>query len=250
MAQMTPTSPAAEAAPRFYRIGGIAAWAQLIITLILIGVTFVVGGKPANAAEYFAAYGDSKLIGLLRDDFSSVIIISLYLFTAPALYLALRRTAPVLAAYATLFTLIAITVTYATHSGFSLMHLSDAYAQAMDATQQSELLAAAEAVIASDIWNSTGGYAGGILLQGAGVLLALAMLRGDDFGRLTAYAGLLANGIDLLQHLLHPFTPGLSEIILWVAGPAYFLWFPLLGRDLLRLSRRAIAAAKATPAPA
>jgi hypothetical protein len=209
----------------------------LIITVILIGVTFAVGGKPATAAEYFAMYGESRLIGMLRDDFSSVLIITLYLFTAPALYLALRRIAPTLVTYATLFTLIAITVMFATHSGFSLLHLSEQYEAATSAAQQSELLAAGEAVIASDIWNSTGGYATGILLQSAGVLISLAMLRSNDFGRITAYAGLLANGIDLLQHVLHPFAPGVSAIILWFAGLPYFLWFPLVGRDLLRLSR-------------
>jgi hypothetical protein len=223
---------------RFYRIGGIAAWAQLVVTVVTIAAAFVVGGRPTGVLEFFTAYQDNLLVGMLRDDFASLVIIALYLGTAPALYLALKRVDHTVTFFATLFTLIIITVTFATHSGFSLIHLSREYAAAATPAEQSQILAAGEAVLASDLWNSTSGYMGGLLLQGGGVLIALVMLRSGDFGKVTAYAGLLANGIDLLQHVLHPFLPGVSAIILYFAGPFYLLWFPLLGRDLLRLARR------------
>jgi hypothetical protein len=230
----------------FYHIGGVAAWLQLIITVALIAVTFVVGGKPASAEEYFTVYGGSKLVGLLRDDIASLIVVGLYLGTVPALYLALRRVDNVVATFAALFSLIVVVLTFATHTGFSMMYLSDRYAAAATAAERAGLLAAGEAVIASDIWNSTGGYMSGILLQGAGVLFSLVMLRSGDFGKITAWAGLLANGIDLLQHVLHPFAPALSVTILYFSGPFYLLWFPLLGRDLLRLARRQKAALSRT----
>jgi hypothetical protein len=226
----------------FYRIGGIAAWLQLIITVALIAVTFVVGGKPTTAGEYFAVYHDQPLIGLLRDDFSSLIVVGLYLGLVPALYLALRRVDETIATFAALFNLIVVVLVFATHTGFSMMVLSQRYAAASTAAESAGLLAAGEAVLASDIWNSTGGYMSGILLQGAGMLFSLVMLRSDDFGKVTGWAGLLANGIDLLQHVLHPFTPALSATILYFAGPFYLLWFPLMGRDLLRLARRQKAA--------
>jgi hypothetical protein len=233
---MTPIAPSER--KRFYRIGGAAAWLQLIVTVVTIAAAVALGARPTNVAEFYVVYQDNLLVGLLRDDLASLVIIALYLGTAPALYLALKQVDLTAAFFATLFTLIAVVVTFATHTGFTMLHLSREYAAAATPAEQAQILAAGQAVLASDIWNSTAGYMTGILLQGSGVLIALVMLRSDDFGRLTAYAGLLANGIDLLQHVLHPFTPSLSAIILYAAGPFYLLWFPLIGRDLLRLARR------------
>jgi flagellar biosynthesis protein FliQ len=233
---MTPIAPTAR--KRFYQVGGAAAWLQLVITVVFIAAAFVLGARPTSVGEFFTLYHDDRLVALLRDDLSNVIVIALYLGTIPALYLALKQVDHATIFFAALFTLIAVTVTFATHTGFSMMHLSDRYAAAATPAEQAQILAAGEAVLASDIWNSTGGYMSGLLLQGAGVLIALVMLRSADFGKVTAYAGLLANGLDLLQHVLHPFTPSLSAIILYVAGPFYLLWFPLMGRDLLRLARR------------
>ena len=87
------------------------------------------------------------------------------------------------------------------------------------------------------MWNSTAGFIAGILLQGAGVLISVVMLRGKTFSKVTAYAGILANGFDLTQHLMRPFLPSIASILLMIGGPFYLLWFPLLGRDLFRLGR-------------
>lgn len=77
----------------------------------------------------------------------------------------------------------------------------------------------------------------GILLQGAGVLISIIMLRSSNFSRITAYAGILANGFDLAQHLIHPFIPSIASIPGMIAGLSYLIWFPMLGRDFFRLGR-------------
>lgn len=219
------------------KIGAAAALMQLACTLTIMIITFTLGQKPGTAEEYFTVFQNDRLTGLLRDDFSSLNIIALYLGTFPGLYAALRRVNGVYAAFATALVFVGVTSCFATHSGFSMLHLSDQYAAATSAAQRSQLLAAGEAIVASDMWNSSGGYMAGILLQGAGVLISVVMLRSKDFSRVTAYAGLLANGFDLAQHILHPFTPSVSSTLLMIAGPFYLLWFPMLGRDLLRLGR-------------
>jgi hypothetical protein len=149
----------------------------------------------------------------------------------------LRRVSPVATLFATLFTLIAVTICFASESTFSLLHLGGQYAAAVSEAQRAQLLAAGEAVIASDFWNSSGAYMSGILLQGGGVIISLVMLRSRDFSKVTAIAGLLGNALDLIQHLLHPFTPSLSATIQMLMGPFYLLWFPLLARDLFRLGQ-------------
>ncbi|MCG2784270.1 MAG: DUF4386 family protein [Anaerolineae bacterium] len=219
-----------------YRIGGIAAALQLVVILGYAVVAGVLGAKPPNAEAYFAVYLESPAAAFLRGDFLLLILIGLYLGTFPALYAALRRESPVYAALATLFTIMAVTGTIATESTFALHHLGSQFVTASEA-QRSLLIAAAEAVIAADMWNSSAAYTGGILLQGSGVMISAIMLRSKNFSKVTAYAGLLGNGFDLIQHLLHPFAPSISAPIQMFMGIFYLVWFPMLARDFFRLAQ-------------
>ncbi|MBA7580982.1 hypothetical protein ES708_22881 [subsurface metagenome] len=78
---------------------------QFVCTIIIIIVTSTLGLKPTSAHEYFTLLQSDRIVGLLRDDFSSLIIISLYLVTFFALYGALRRVNGVYAALANGFDL-------------------------------------------------------------------------------------------------------------------------------------------------
>lgn len=217
-----------------YITGAVAALLQLATTLVVIAVVATLGMRPTSAEEYFTLLQADRLAAILRDDFTSLALIGLYLGTFPAIYVALRPMSPAGAGLATLFTFIGVTLGFATHSGFALLHLGDQYAAASTAAQRSQLLAAGEAVLANNMWNSSGGYLAGLLLQGSGVLVSLLMLRGGGFSKVTAIAGLLGNGFDLAQHILHPFAPGLSATLIQLAGPFYLVWFPMLARDLWR----------------
>jgi hypothetical protein len=222
-----------------YTIGGVAAILQPLTVLAFTIVIATLGPKPTSAEEYFAIQQSSRLASILRGDLLTLILIGLYLGTFPALYLALRNVSPAYAALAALFTFIAVTVCFAGESTFSLLHLGDRYAAATSDAERAQLLAAGEAVIASDMWNSSGAYMSGILLQGAGVMISVIMLRSSDFTKVTAYAGLIANALDLAQHVIHPFAPSISGVLTTVMGPFYLVWFPMLARDLLRLGRGA-----------
>jgi len=220
-----------------YTIGGVTALLQLLTVVAFTVVIATLGPRPVSAEEWFAIQQDSKLAAVLRGDFITLILIGLYLGTFPALYMALRRVSPVYTALAALFTFIAVTVSFAGESTFSLLRLGDQFAAATSEAQRAQLLAAAEAVMASDLWNSSGAYMSGILLQGAGVMISVVMVRSSDFSKVTAYAGLLANAVDLAQHVMHPFAPSISGVLTTVMGPFYLVWFPMLGRDLLRLGQ-------------
>ena len=218
-----------------YTISGIAAFLQLITILGYTIILGVLGPKPTSAEEFFALQQSSRLAVILRGDLLMLILMALYLGTFPALYVALRRVNPVYTALATLFTIIAIAGTFATDATFALLHLGDLYAAATSVTARAQYLAAGEAVIAADMWHSSAAYMGGILLQGAGVMISLVMRRSQNFSKITAYSGLLCNGFDLIQHVLHLFFPAVSAFILVTMGIFYFVWFPMLGLDLLRL---------------
>ncbi|MBN2115805.1 MAG: DUF4386 family protein [Anaerolineales bacterium] len=218
-----------------YKISAIAALLQLAIMIVYFFVVAALGGKPASLEEYFALFQNSPLEAFLRGDLFSLLIVAFYLGLVPGMFLALRNVDPVGAGFAGLLTLIAVALCFGTNSDFSMFHLSKEYAGAATEAQRSQILAAGEAIVASDMWNSSGAYMSGLFLQGAGMLLSIIMLRNSEFSKITAIAGLIGNGLDLTQHLLHPFLPSMAEVILRSAGPFYLIWFPMLVRDFLRL---------------
>jgi hypothetical protein len=221
-----------------YLIGGICALAQLASILALILVQATLGPKPAGAEEYFAIYRQSPLEMLLRGDFLLLFLLGAYLGTFPALYVALKRFSPVAVFYATLLSLITVIGFFSSESTFALYHLGGQYAAATSEAARAQLVAAGQAVIASDAWNSSGAYLGGIMLQGSGVIISAVMLRSRDFSKVTAISGLVGNALDLVQHVLHPFAPSVSVPIQMSMGIFYFVWFPMLGRDFFRLAKR------------
>jgi len=220
-----------------YFIGSISALLQLVAILGYSVALGALGPKLTSAAEYFAAYQESPLEMVLRGDFLLLILIGLYLGTFPALYITLRRINPVYAALATLFTIIPVTLTFAGEATFAMLHLAEQYMAATIETVQAQLIAAGEAVIAAGMWNSSAAYMSGILLQGSGVMISVIMLRSGDFSKITAYAGIFGNGLDLIQHIIHPFAPEVSATLTMVMGLGYFVWFPMLAWDFFKLAK-------------
>lgn len=82
-------------------------------------------------------------------------------------------------------------------------------------------------------------FVGAILLQAGALLVSVVMLRTRAFGRITAWVGILTHGLDLVHVLLGPFVPRAGFLFMALAGPLHLLWFPLVGRRLVQLGRRA-----------
>jgi hypothetical protein len=222
-----------------YTIGSVAAFLQLAAIVGYSIALGVLGPKPTSAEEFYAVQqSGGALEVILRGDFLLLILIGLYIGTFPTLYAALRKISPTGAFFAALCSIIVAVATFSSESTFSMLHLGDMYAAATSEAQRAQLIAAGEAVIASDMWNNSGAYVGGILLQGSGVLISIIMLRSKDFSKVTAISGLLGNGIDLVQHTIHYFAGALAATLQMVMGPFYFVWFIMLGLNLLRLAKR------------
>jgi hypothetical protein len=217
------------------QLGGIVAWLQLACVLITSIVLTIVGGEPATAAEYYGAL-NGGIAGLLRLDFATLILVALMPFVALGLYAAFHQSRPAYALLAMIMILMGTFLALANHSAFSLMHLGDLYAVASPVAQ-AQLLTVGEAVIASDMWHTTAGFLAGIFMQGGFVFISFVMLRTPGFGKGTAYTGILANGLDLLHVFIALFAPALASILLAVGGVFYLIWFPLLGRDMVRFGK-------------
>lgn len=221
-----------------YLVGGISALVQVGAIAALFAVMVALGPTLSGPEEYFSVYQQSPLAMVLRGDFLLIFLIGGYLGTFPALYVALRRDHPLVMAYATLLTVIAVAGFFVGESTFSMVHLSGQYAAATSEAVRAQLVAAGHAVIATDVWHGSAGYVGGVFLQGSGVVVSWIMWRSRGFSKVTAITGLLGNALDLVQHLLHPIAPAVSTPIQMVMGVFYVVWFPVLARDFFRLARR------------
>ena len=202
---------------------------------IIIGI---MGGQPQTALEYFEVMQESKLAGLLYDDFFSILLVALYLLTFTGIFFVVARRNFAIAFFSTLLTYTAVILTVSAHSGFTLIHLSDQYWATSDEIMRSQLITAGETAISQNIWNSTSGFFSGFFLQGAGVMISIAMLKHSSFTKVTAISGIIANGMDLFQHLMHHARFDVPDAILYIAGPIYIVWFISMAIDLARERKR------------
>jgi hypothetical protein len=218
---------------------GIVALIQLACVLVTVVVTTTVGVEPSSPLGYFEMFQENRLQALLRLDFPTMIQLALWPITIMGIYAIFRRTHGAYVALAGVLVLVGVTVALATHSGFSIIRLSDQYALGATEAQKAQLAASAEAVISTDMWHSSAGFLAGLFIQGGLAFISIVGLRSGRLGKGTAIAGLVANGLDWVHVLVALASPSLAATLLYVAGPAYLLWFPLLGRDLIRYGRQA-----------
>jgi hypothetical protein len=240
--EMKPNLMDESADPRWkalYKSGGIAALAQIGCAIASSIIAFGVGVEPITAEEYFTILGQDRVAGLLRLDFTTMFNVLLFTLTSFAIFAALPRKIKMYAGLGAALVFVGVALGLAKHSAFSMIHLAAQYAAATTEAQKTMLMAAGEAVVASDWWNSTGGFFSGLFLQGGMAYLSLLMLRGKTFSKGAALSGLLGNGLDWVHVLVNLVLPGVADVMLYVGGVFYVAWYILLGRDLLRLGKQA-----------
>jgi len=222
------------------RLGGVAALILLLYSVVTMIVLTLFGAAPSTAAESFAMLQNNRIVGLLRLDLLTVFVyMPLCYLLFLGIYIALRRTNGAYATLATVLVFAGITLFLATPSAFSMMVLSDKYALATTDAQRSQLLAAGEAILASDMWHGTGAIIGSMLLQSGALLISVVMLQGKIFSKAIAYVGILTHGLDLAHLIFLLLVPGLGTILVAIAGTLYLIWFPLVGLRLFQLGRPA-----------
>ncbi len=219
-----------------YNLCGAAAWLLLLYSLATMVIVIVVGGQPTSAQEGFTMLQQNRLAGLLRLDVLTLFFIPLYYVLFFGLYKAHQPVNAAFAALAALLVFAGLTLFLATPSVFSWLALSDRFAMATGAAEKSQLLAAGEAILASDMWHGSGPVIGGILLQAGAVLISVVMLGSKTFGKTCAYVGIVSHGLDLLRILILFFSPA-GNWLMAIAGPLYLPWFVLIARGFYRAAR-------------
>jgi hypothetical protein len=215
------------------RIGGFAALVLVISSLATMVQIMILGGQPTSAAQAFDLLQHHRAIALLRLDLPTVTCMPLYYFVFLGLFAALRRNDQLNTLLATVLAFTGTTLVLATPTALSLIPLSDKFAATTNDTARNQLLAAGEALLATDIWHSTGAIVGGVLLQCGAVLISIVMLKGSIFTKTTAWIGIIMHGLDLAHILGGLLLPTAGFVLLAIAGPLYPVWFILVGVTLL-----------------
>lgn len=215
-----------------YRAGGAAALvAMALIILEMIG--FIASGTlPTTVADWFALLQNNRLLGLVDLYLLEIIAWALFVPLFLALYKALRQANESYMAIAAALAFVGIADYIATNAAFNMLYLSDQYAAATTEAQRSLYLSAGEAIMAMS--PAAGFNMGLLLVSAAGLIISVIMLRSNVFGKVTAYAGILANAVGIAYYVGLA-LPAAGDILLGASGLLFLLWIVPVGVRLWQL---------------
>lgn len=220
-----------------YKTSGAAALILFAYSLVTMIILFTIGGPPETVQQGFNMLAENRLTGLLRLDVLTIVFLPLYYPIFLGLYAALKKIDNGIMLLSVVLALAGLTLFLTTPSTFPFLVLSDKFAAATSEVERSQLLAAGEAILASDMWHSSSSVLSGVLMQAGVVMMSVVMLRSSDFPRLTAWIGIATFGLDLAHVLVGLVFPMGGNMLMWISGPLYLVWFPLVARDFFRLER-------------
>lgn len=218
-----------------YQFGGVVCMIFIAYSLITMLIMVRIGTPPETIEECFSMLKENRIYGLLRLDILTVFVMPLYYLLFYSIFLALKDSDKEILSISTILVFAGLTLFLATPSVFSYLHLSDEYSKATLEGDKNQLIAAGQAILASDMWHGTGAKIGGILIQLGALIISMIMLKSNVFNKITAYTGIVTHGLDLLHILVGFFLPTVGIILMAIAGPLYLLWFPLIGIRLFKL---------------
>jgi hypothetical protein len=218
------------------RIGAAVCMILIVYSIVTMILLLTLGPPPESVEECYYMLRENQLNGLLRLDILTIFILPLYYLLFFSIYIALKKEDHGLVSLSTIIVFAGVTLVLATPSVLSLLDLSDKFDGATSAFEKSQLLAAGESIMASDIWHGTGARIGGLLLQSGAVAISVLMLKTNIFNKLTAITGIVTHGLDLLHIIIGFFLPVIAGILMAIAGTLYLLWFSLVGIRLNKLS--------------
>jgi hypothetical protein len=197
---------------------------------------------PSSAADWFGLFQVNSLVALILFGLVDLVNLALVSLFFVSLYGALRHAARGWMVVALSAGLGGTVVYFASNQAFAMLSLSQKHAAATTEGQRAIFLAAGEALLAIEnptgIYQGTGVYLTRLLIPLAGLIIAIVMLRSHVFSRLTAVAGILANGLALAYFVPLLVAPSLLWLPMSLSAPFRVLWYFLTARRLFQLGRR------------
>jgi hypothetical protein len=212
------------------KAGGIMAFA--VIGLIPIQmIVFILFPPPETALEFINLFQENWFIGMLSLDLLYIINNTFLIIVYLGLFAALRKTDFSLIVIAITLGLLGIASYFASTVIFEMQIISNRYFMSEEAGNRSQLLAAAETLLANYKGTAFVVY---YMLNGATLLLiSRIMLKDRTFSRATAIWGLISGLL-----MLVPSTFGTIGLIFSIASLVPWIVFSVLfGSRLLKLSK-------------
>ncbi|MGB8983948.1 MAG: DUF4386 family protein [Anaerolineales bacterium] len=226
----------------FYRLAGVTA-----LLIVLVGltdtVTSMLGGavhenSSVSITDWFALFATHPLNALGNLGLFNILTLS---FGIP-LYLALfnlhREDNPSFAGLAALLFVMGTTIYIASNTVFSMLALSSQYALATEA-QKPLLEAAGRALLAQGADLTPGTFMGFLFSQIAGLMMALVLLRGRIFSKVTGWLGVVGFAVMLVFFSVAAFIPTQFNTAIMISAPGGLLLLAyniLLARRLFQLA--------------
>lgn len=225
----------------------VGAWAAVIAAVLFrrnLGAeaTLFSGQTPPVAAgDWLALLQSDRLLGLAFlnvFDIANTLLLGLLLL---ALGAALWRSSRGWTGLALWLGSLGVAILCASNQAFSMLALSDRYAAATTDVQRAGFVAAGEALLA--IGDSGAADLGLLLVTLAALIVAALMLRSGVFGRVTAWLGIVGNGLILGYFVTLIVAPSLTFLPHTLGAIPLVLWELLAARRLFQLARAAPGAA-------
>lgn len=226
-----------------YKIGAVAAFLAAFLFRrnwsaeadILLPVDI-----PVTALEWFTLIHENKFLGLIMMDFFDMVNYALVGIIFYTLYYALKDTNEIYMRFASIICFVGMAVSFASNQAFSMFSLSDHYFTASE-VDKPIFLAAGEALLAINnpgiINQGSGLYVSMFLIGFAGLIISIIMLQSNVFSRITAYFGILANGVGLTYFVTIIISPTWGWLPIPLSSIPLMIWYILIGVKLYKLSK-------------
>jgi hypothetical protein len=225
-----------------YRMGGLAALGVILVSFLDIVMTFLPGSaSPETGAvlEWFELYQADPFYGLrglgLFNIFTALLTVILFI----ALHQAHRQTHRILANIALIMMVTASAIYIANNRALPMLNLSGQYYAAGSQVEKDIITAAGVGILAQAEDFTPGTFVGFTLLETAGVIMSLVLLRGKIFGRWTSITCLAGYSLLIVYSSLVCFIPSNLEPLMPIAiigGLMSMVSFFLIALKLFHLS--------------
>jgi hypothetical protein len=224
-----------------YWVGGVAALITVLVGIVESSLQALSAGTSADTVtvlDWFVLFQSNPFMGLRNMGLLNMGFSAFQIPTYLALLAAHRKTSRVWAALATVMALIGVAVFFGTNRAFPMLDLSNQYALATTDVQRASLVAAGQAMLSVGQSHTPGTFPAFVFAEAAGLLMAVAMLRGKVFGKVNAYLGIAGFALLLVFEVLASFVWTLDSTAIMLAmlgGLFSSAWFVLAALRLLRL---------------
>jgi len=236
---------------RLLLFGGAAALLAGIIFRRNLGAEIALFSPvtpPASPIDWLLLLQTHRWLGLAYLGIFDLVNVALVGLMLLSLYLALQRVQPRTTLIALVLGFLGVAVYLSSNTALSILSLSHQYMVSTSETQRALLLPAATALLALNRFSSpgafpgSGGYVSMFLIAIAGLIFSATLLKNPQFGRWTAFTGIIANSLDLMYCLAFPFSPNavhekLALFFIPTAGFFLMVWHILVGARLLYIAR-------------